>query len=460
MYLHGHGKPKNLKTAAEYFDAAANQDFAPAQVSLGKILLEQGDYIDAIKYFELAARHGDVESYYYLADMYNSGKGRERSCGMATAYYKIVAERIETIHSPFEWANKAYTDGDLESALLGYMMAAEQGYENAQQNVAFILDDQKSELALSGLLNFIKAQVLSFLSLSSPPPSSAQAPSKHTTLNEVTRHRNRELALIYYTRSAKQANIDSLVKMGDYYLAGVGTDLDYEKAAACYQAASEFQQSAQALWDLGWMHENGVGVEQDFHLAKRFYDLALDTNPNEAYLPVVLSLAKLRVRGWWNRVSRGGVNDIGFEETKGKRKWNFKEFLQKWNEEVDAANRAAEEAARLAEEAERAGEDVVFGADGAEGVTYDHYVGGDMDQELIDEDWVENVLILVLVTFLVLLILYRQFIMLRQQQQQQQQNQQQQQQGLHQGPQGEQRGGVNGVFPEPGNVMFGVPPLL
>ena len=118
MYLHGHGKPTNLKKAVEYFDAAASQDFAPAQVNLGKILLDQGDYADAIKYFELAARHGNVESYYYLAEIYNSGKGRERSCGMATAYYKIVAERIEAIHSPFEWANRAYADGDVESALV------------------------------------------------------------------------------------------------------------------------------------------------------------------------------------------------------------------------------------------------------------------------------------------------------------------------------------------------------
>ncbi|RPB23964.1 HCP-like protein [Terfezia boudieri ATCC MYA-4762] len=299
MYLHGYGKPTNLKKAVEYFDAAANQDFAPAQVNLGKILLEQGDYADAIKYFELAARHGNVESYYYLAEIYNSGKGRERSCGMATAYYKIVAERIEAIHSPFEWANKAYAEGDVESALVGYMMAAEQGYESAQQNVAFILDDQKSRLPLLDLLNMIKTKTLGLASTASSTPVQEQGEGKRgeMTTEEQARYRNRELALIYYTRSAKQANIDSLVKMGDYYLSGIGTELDHEKAAACYQAASEFQQSAQALWNLGWMHENGVGVEQDFHLAKRFYDLALDTNPSEAYLPVVMSLVKLRVRG-------------------------------------------------------------------------------------------------------------------------------------------------------------------
>ena len=57
------------------------------------------------------------------------------------------------------------------------------------------------------------------------------------------------------------------------------------------------------------MHENGIGIEQDFHLAKRLYDQALETN-KEAYLPVKLSLWKLRWRSWWNDVTRGGIHGI------------------------------------------------------------------------------------------------------------------------------------------------------
>ena len=117
------------------------------------------------------------------------------------------------------------------------------------------------------------------------------------------------LALIYWTRSARQSNIDSTVKAGDYYLNGYGIEGDFEKAAVCYQTAAEMQQSGQAMWNLGWMHENGVGVEQDFHLAKRFYDQSLDTNM-EAYLPVKLSLLKLRLRSYWNTITNGNINSI------------------------------------------------------------------------------------------------------------------------------------------------------
>lgn len=291
MYLHGFGVRKDAVTAADYFKEASNQDFASAQVNLGQLYLDQGDVQTAIRYFELAARHGHIEAFYHLAEISNNGVGRERSCGVATAYYKIVAEKVETIHSSFQEANKAYEGGNIETALVEYMMAAEQGYESAQANVAYILDEHKSILPLDRLVPWKKRRS-SFL-------------------------RNAMLALVYWTRSAKQSNIDSMVKMGDYYLGGYGVDADMEKAATCYQAAAEFQQSAQALWNLGWMHENGIGVEQDFHLAKRLYDQALETN-QESYLPVKMSLLKLRMRSFWNTITNGNVNSIQSEPGKSQ----------------------------------------------------------------------------------------------------------------------------------------------
>ena len=283
MHLHGLGVPKDIMLAAGYFKESANQDWAASQINLGKLFLDQGDLKTAMTYFEAAHRYGHIEAVYHLAEISNFGIGRERSCPLATAYYKVVAEKAEALHSAFEEANKAYEDGDMETALINYMMAAEQGYEQAQANVAYLLDEHKSIVSIHSLLPWkTKASAL---------------------------FRNAALALIYWTRSAKQSNIDSAVKMGDYYLKGYGVEVDLEKAVSCYQAAAEVPQSAQALWNLGWMHENGIGAEQDFHLAKRFYDQALEIN-QESYLPVKLALLKLRARSWWNTVTHGKVNSI------------------------------------------------------------------------------------------------------------------------------------------------------
>jgi SEL1 protein len=284
MYLNGFGVPVNAVRAAELFAAAADQDLAVAQVRLGALFLDQGDVLIAIKYFELAARHGHLEAYYYLAELTHNGVGRDKSCPVAAAYYKIVAEKAEFISTSFPEANEAYAKGDLETALVGYMMAAEQGFEVGQANVAHLLDQVKPRFTLASLIPFTK---------------------KQTSLAG-----DAVLALIYWTRAAEQKNIDAMVKMGDYYLQGLGTDQDPEKAAQCYQAAAESMQSALAMWNLGWMHENGIGIDQDFHLAKRHYDLALETNPREAYLPVVLALWKLRARSWWNGITGGGVKGI------------------------------------------------------------------------------------------------------------------------------------------------------
>ncbi|PUU83094.1 hypothetical protein B9Z19DRAFT_965565 [Tuber borchii] len=406
MYLHGYGVKADRVKAAEFFQTATEQDLPQGQINLGKIFLEQNDIETAKRFFELAARHGTLEAYYFLAEIYNSGLGKERSCALATAYYKIVAERVEPLHSPLAWANKAYADGDKESAIIGYMMAAEQGYEAGQANVAFLLDQEKSRLDLKSLLN--------------PKPKD---------------QRNQELALIYWTRSAKQSNTDSLVKMGDYYLSGVGTEQDAAKAASCYTAASELQASAQALWNLGWMHENGIGVEQDFHLAKRYYDLALETN-QEAYLPVTLSLFKLRLRSFWNTITGGNINAIGADpDPKPKKSLTLREFFKQWYE-------AAPD--------EYADPDDIFAATAAP----DGDIHGDeyYDAEY-EGDLVESVIILALAAAVAILVYYRQ-----QRQQQIARRQQQQGQQGQQGPEQGQGGGGGmdgGGMPGMGGEGFG-----
>jgi len=42
------------------------------------------------------------------------------------------------------------------------------------------------------------------------------------------------------------------------------------------------------------MHEQGLGLKQDLHLAKRFYDMAAETS-TDARVPVTLALIKLNM---------------------------------------------------------------------------------------------------------------------------------------------------------------------
>jgi len=256
------------------------------------------------------------------------------------------------------------------------MMAAEQGYESAQANVAHILDEQTS------LLSRISAPFLPLAKKSPPRPSILH---------------NAALSLIYWTRSAKQSNIDSLLKMGDYYLTGTGTATDLDKASTCYHNAAENHHSAQALWNLGWMHENGIGpVSQDYHMAKRYYDLALDMNA-EAYLPVKLSLLKLRVRSWWNGVTGGKINGIQPEEDseENQKRRSFSEWVAHF---LDAADEMAEQEAGALDELEL--DSTNFGND--------PMPGGDDNYDDFDDGLIESLIIIGLAATLAFLVYYRQ----------------------------------------------------
>jgi SEL1 protein len=141
LYLLGAGDvPKDQGKALQYFKASAEQNYSPAQVAIAKMYLEQNEIIIATRYFELAARQGHAEAFYYLAELSHKGIGREKHCGTAAAYYKIVAERVEVLHSTLGEALTAWNEGRFTDAMVGYMMAAEQGYECGQVNVAYLID--------------------------------------------------------------------------------------------------------------------------------------------------------------------------------------------------------------------------------------------------------------------------------------------------------------------------------
>jgi len=69
-------------------------------------------------------------------------------------------------------------------------------------------------------------------------------------------------ALMYWGRSAAQGYSAAQVKLGDYHYYGLGTPVDFEMAATHYRLASDQQRNAQAMFNLGYMHEQGLGMQQ------------------------------------------------------------------------------------------------------------------------------------------------------------------------------------------------------
>ncbi|XP_066282750.1 protein sel-1 homolog 1-like isoform X2 [Branchiostoma lanceolatum] len=260
MYMYGKGVEQDYSKAFKYFSQAAEQGWVDGQLQLG-IMYYSGlgvrrDYKMAIKYFNLASQSGHVLAFYNLAQMHATGTGMMRSCHTAVELFKNVAERGRWSELMME-AHNQYKDGNSNSALVMYTLLAELGYEVAQSNVAYILD---------------------------------QGSRTHVVGQEEVYPR----ALLHWGRAAAQGYTVARVKLGDYHYYGYGTNIDYEIAATHYRLASEQQHNAQAMFNLGYMHENGLGMKKDIHLAKRFYDMAAETS-TDAQVPVSLALMKLGV---------------------------------------------------------------------------------------------------------------------------------------------------------------------
>ncbi|KFH70671.1 hypothetical protein MVEG_03521 [Podila verticillata NRRL 6337] len=293
MYLRGaEGVPVNPVGAKKCFSQAAELNYPDAQVNMGLLLLHDSKTHDlAYKMFDEAMQKGqNFQAIYHLGEMHHYGLAVPKSCSYAASYYKYVAERGDWDDPLFTHSYDAYQAGDIEYAAIGYLQAAERGIEVGQSNFAWILD---RELPTSRYLT----------SLTSPSRTALVALADSALVALGTPSRLLEMALVYWTRSANQGDLDARVKMGDYYFTGIGAEADVTKAHACYKVAAE-ERSAMAMWNLGWMHENGFGVPKDFHLAKYWYDRSLDTNPKAA-LPVNLSLVKLNIRYIWNYLTGG-----------------------------------------------------------------------------------------------------------------------------------------------------------
>ena len=116
---------------------------AEAQFNLGAMHIAglgvRKQYDKALHYFTLSAHQGHTLALYNLGQMHLNGLGAPKSCPVAVQFLKAVAERGPW-GTQLERAHTALQDGDLEGPLQMYAALAEGGYEVAQSNVAFLLD--------------------------------------------------------------------------------------------------------------------------------------------------------------------------------------------------------------------------------------------------------------------------------------------------------------------------------
>ncbi|KAG6495676.1 hypothetical protein ZIOFF_043502 [Zingiber officinale] len=256
-----------LAVAREYFEKAAANKEPGGHYNLGVLYLKgigvKRDIAAARNFFLMAANAGQPKALYQLARLFQKGIGFKKNLQVATELYKTVAERGPW-SSLSRWALESYLKGDVGKSLLLYYRMAELGYEVGQSNAAWILDKYGEQNICMGESDFC---------------------------TDTERHLR---AHTLWWQASEQGNEHAALLIGDAYYYGRGTDRDYERAAEAYMHAQS-ESNAQAMFNLGYMHEHGQGLPLDLHLAKRYYDQAIEVDP-AAKLPVKLALVSLWMR--------------------------------------------------------------------------------------------------------------------------------------------------------------------
>uniref|UniRef100_H3BAK0 SEL1L2 adaptor subunit of SYVN1 ubiquitin ligase n=1 Tax=Latimeria chalumnae TaxID=7897 RepID=H3BAK0_LATCH len=269
-YLHGKGVPVSYTVAFQYFQKAAEKKWIDAQYQLGLMhyygLGVRQDYALAYKYFHLASQSGHVLAFYQLAHMYATGTRVARSCHTAVELYKNVCEQ-GSWSEKFLSAYFAFREGDIDSSLLQYMLLSEMGYEVAQSNAAFILESKQSTI--------------------------------------VRENQTYPLAQLLWIRAANQGNLFYtviIIKYPSPYYTWYTKNL-YSTHILCSGKQANKIHGLGEVRLIAYYWEQGFIVSLDVHLAKRFYDMALQSS-QEAYAPVLLALAKLEVVHFFSEIQR------------------------------------------------------------------------------------------------------------------------------------------------------------
>jgi SEL1 protein len=307
----------------------------------------KADYLVALQELVAAANNGHLQAKHRLAILYANGiKGSdgsviiERNCNKALALFAWVTRHANPhLSHATRKGYKLYTAGNWEAALRNYLVAAEMGHEVSQINAAFLLEQgvclslDKQQCAAASLRLWTAA-------VQTNPEAALQVgdmyyygrlreseqrgwlsillyPERHFL--PLAQHFWKRLHNSWWERSSTETVVvgprDSKESTCDDDAAEDGTchaapspassekitekdilEQDLEMAAKYYRLAAELHKSARANFNLGFLYEWGLGVKQDFPLAKRHYDLAGTSGEAELAVQIALTAMNLHER--------------------------------------------------------------------------------------------------------------------------------------------------------------------
>ncbi len=290
MNLRGEGRPTDKLRAAMWLKLGVGRDepraarnlemvvseLTRAQVKAALALAEE--FPRTARYFAAALGDADADALVATGEAIGSGRGTDRDPEMASEWYRRALRfrhpRAQTL------LGLAYLRGEgverhREEGLRLLSLASAQGYADAQYEHAQAIYAQMSLRTQAVALfeaaanqGHLRAQVrLGELYKSGEAGAGLPASSSSVSRGSAP-HLQR--AFDWFGKAAAQSDADALFEWGQMHAQGLGTKQDFEQAAACYVKAAS-QGHAKAAFNLAFLHAHGQGVEQDLAKAYQWY---------------------------------------------------------------------------------------------------------------------------------------------------------------------------------------------
>ena len=303
---------------------------AKEQYELGKKFYDYKNYVDAVKYYRIAADQGNMDAQYALGHCYYYGQGVVKDHGEAVKWYQkaadqgladakeklkkvkkssvaikkvssiavekassIIVDEKQSAKEQYELGKKFYNQKNYVDAVKYYRIAAGQGIMDAQYSLGYCYefgqgvekDDKEAmkwyQRAANQGYKHAKEKLKAIEKSSSAIDEKYPGKDQYELGKQCYQRNNYREAVKWYWEAAEAGNADAQYELGCCYNYGQGVLNNYGEAVKWYRKAAD-QGNAFAQYSLGLCYTNGKGVEQDQAEAAKWYRKAADQGDEKA----------------------------------------------------------------------------------------------------------------------------------------------------------------------------------
>lgn len=249
-FQYGEGIERDSELMIHYYTKAIDSGYLWCAYPMGLYYKDATDYKEALRYLEMCNQDEHLfrsKALYYIGSFYENGEGVSVDLSKAISYYK------ESV----KYATELESNARLALRRLGVAVESKEDFEKAYASTS----------GMSGEEMYERGEEYEY-----------GLKDRFVSLPD---------AYAYYMAAAKEDVIKAYVKLGDIYVNEFYPFNDKKESDKYYKKAAkllkkEVKNSSEACYTLGYLYQNGLGMDRDLNEAKTYYKKASIGGVSEA----------------------------------------------------------------------------------------------------------------------------------------------------------------------------------